>query len=121
MYKNFGDLGVALQDLVRTYQEKTQTSKNITTLGTLPTLVSIRSFLTPGAAAEMKNFIRDYPEFSKLSSTVTKHVTLMSELSRMVDRLALLDVSELQQELAVSQEHSRDLKVRPSALLKALL
>lgn len=58
----------------------------------------------------MKAFIKEYPEFSRLSGTVTRHVALMAELSRLVEKQALLEVSELQQDMAVNQDHGRHLK-----------
>jgi vacuolar protein sorting-associated protein 45 len=45
----------------------------------------------------MKRFITDYPEFRQLSGNVSKHVVLMSELSRLVESRQLLEVSELEQ------------------------
>ena len=58
----------------------------------------------------MKAFIKEYPEFSRLSGTVTRHVALMAELSRLVEKNTLLDMSELQQDIAVNQDHSKHLK-----------
>jgi hypothetical protein len=61
--------------------------------------------------ADMKRFVEDYPEFRKLSGNVSKHVTLVSELSRRVGEDNLLDVSELEQSLACNENHSSDLRV----------
>lgn len=58
----------------------------------------------------MKRFVEDYPEFRRLSGNVTKHVTLVTELSRRVGEDNLLDVSELEQSLACNENHSADLK-----------
>jgi vacuolar protein sorting-associated protein 45 len=49
--------------------------------------------------ADMKNFVENYPQFKKMSGTVSKHVTLVSELSRLVSKRNLLAISELEQEL----------------------
>jgi hypothetical protein len=92
MFHDFGELGVAVQDLVRRYQANRNTHKNITTL------------------EDMKAFIKEYPEFSRLSGTVTRHVALMSELSRRVEKDALLDLSELQQDMFVHSDHGRHLR-----------
>ena len=59
----------------------------------------------------MKRFVEDYPEFRKLSGNVSKHVTLVGELSRRVGADGLLDASELEQSLACSDNHSNDVKV----------
>lgn len=48
----------------------------------------------------MKKFVESYPEFRKMAGNVSKHVALMSELSRIMDGRSLMDVSELEQELA---------------------
>lgn len=60
---------------------------------------------------DMKRFMEDYPEFRKLSGNVTKHVTLVGELSRLVEKYSLLEVGELEQSLACSENHNQDLKV----------
>lgn len=96
MYQNFGDLGQNIKEYVQQYQAKTQTNMNIESI------------------ADMKRFVEDYPEFRKLSGNVSKHVTLVGELSRRVGEDTLLDVSELEQSLACNENHSNDLKVCPS-------
>lgn len=58
----------------------------------------------------MKRFVEEYPEFRRLSGNVTKHVTLVTELSRRVGTDNLLDVSELEQSLACNDNHSQDVK-----------
>lgn len=50
----------------------------------------------------MKRFVEEYPEFRKLGGNVSKHVALVGELSRLVDRDRLLDVGEVEQGLATS-------------------
>ncbi|KAJ2407718.1 vacuolar protein sorting-associated protein 45, partial [Coemansia sp. RSA 2530] len=60
--------------------------------------------------ADMKRFVEAYPEFRKLSGNVTKHVTLVGELSRLVAERHLLAVSELEQSLACNEQHNSDLK-----------
>lgn len=48
-----------------------------------------------------------------MSGTVTKHVTLVGELSRLVTQHNLLEVSEAEQELVCQEEHSQSLnKIR---------
>lgn len=59
----------------------------------------------------MKNFIKDYPEFKKLGNTVSRHVAVMSELSRLIEANCLMEVSEFEQELACSADHSKAVKV----------
>ncbi|CRG88776.1 Vacuolar protein sorting-associated protein 45 [Talaromyces islandicus] len=92
MYQNFGDLGGNIKEYVEQYQVKTQSNMSIESI------------------ADMKRFVEDYPEFRKLSGNVSKHVTLVSELSRRVGEDNLLDVSELEQSLACNENHSSDLR-----------
>jgi vacuolar protein sorting-associated protein 45 len=94
MYLNFGDLGGNIKDYVEQYQSKTKNNANIESI------------------SDMKRFIEEYPEFRKLSGNVSKHVTLVSELSRRVGAENLLEVSEVEQSLACNDSHSADLKVR---------
>lgn len=93
MYLNFGDLGGNIKDYVDTYQHKTKSNMNIESI------------------ADMKRFVEEYPEFRRLSGNVTKHVTLVGELSRRVEKDSLLEVSELEQSLACNDSHTADLKV----------
>ena len=93
MYLNFGDLGQNAKDYVEQFASKSQGSLKLESI------------------ADMKRFVEDYPEFRKLSGNVTKHVTLVGELSRRVGEESLLDVSELEQSLACTDNHSNDVKV----------
>ena len=64
--------------------------------------------------ADMKRFVEEYPEFRKLGGNVSKHVALVGELSRLVEKNKLLEVGETEQGLAT---HSgADLKVRTRAV-----
>ncbi|KAK9354091.1 Sec1-like protein [Lipomyces doorenjongii] len=92
MFKNFGDLGASIKDYVDKYQLRTKSNMNIESI------------------ADMKRFVEEYPEFRKLSGNVTKHVTLVSELSRRVSQDNLLETSELEQSLACNDNHANDLK-----------
>ncbi|KAI0395367.1 Sec1-like protein [Xylariaceae sp. FL0594] len=92
MYLNFGDLGGNIKDYVEQYQSKTKNNANIESI------------------ADMKRFIEEYPEFRQLSGNVSKHVTLVSELSRKVGAENLLEVSEVEQSLACNDNHASDLK-----------
>lgn len=92
MYQNFGDLGGNIKDYVEQYQSRTKSSMQIESI------------------ADMKRFVEDYPEFRKLSGNVSKHVALVGELSRRVGEDSLLDVSELEQSLVCSDNHTADLR-----------
>jgi vacuolar protein sorting-associated protein 45 len=90
---NFGDLGGSIKDYVDQYQTKTKSNMNIESIG------------------DMKRFVEEYPEFRKLAGNVSKHVTLVSELSRRVEKDNLLELSELEQSLVCNDSHGPDLKV----------
>ncbi|KAI5801726.1 Sec1-like protein [Peziza echinospora] len=92
MYLNFGDLGGNIKSYVDTYQQKTKSNMNIESI------------------ADMKRFVEEYPEFRRLSGNVSKHVTLVGELSKRVETDNLLEVSELEQSLACNDTHATDLK-----------
>src|SRR5690349_10330839 len=94
MYWNFGDLGANIKKYVDEYQTKTKSNMNIESI------------------SDMKRFVEEYPEFRKLSGNVSKHVALVSELSRRVTQDHLLEVSELEQNLACNDNHNSNLKVK---------
>lgn len=92
MYANFGDLGQNAKDYVEQFASKSADSHKLESVN------------------DMKRFVEDYPEFRKLSGNVSKHVTLVGELSRRVGGDNLLDVSELEQSIACSDNHTADLR-----------
>ncbi|RHZ56226.1 hypothetical protein Glove_405g4 [Diversispora epigaea] len=92
MELNLGDLGANIKSYVEEYQSKTKSKVGIESI------------------ADMKRFMEEYPEFRKISGNVSKHVTLVSELSRLVEKENLLEVSELEQSLACYEQHASDLK-----------
>lgn len=97
VHANFGDLGMAVKQLVDKYQSQTQTNENIQSID------------------DMQRFLENYPAFRSQSVTVSKHVTLMGELARRVEVDGLMDVSQLEQELACGDDHNahfRDVVVK---------
>ncbi|OLY78964.1 Vacuolar protein sorting-associated protein 45 [Smittium mucronatum] len=97
MHLNFGDLGVSIKDYVNSFQETSKSNQKLDTID------------------DMKKFVENYPEYRKLSGNVSKHVTLVSELSRLVSDRNLLKVSELEQSLVCNgnfqtDEHMRQLQ-----------
>ena len=55
---------------------------------------------------DMKNFVEMYPAFKKQSGTVNKHVILVEELSKRTAKNKLLNISEVEQNLCVDEDHS---------------
>jgi len=89
---NFGDLGVSIKKYVEDYQQQTKNTAKIESI------------------EEMQRFVDEYPEFRKMSGNVSKHVSVVHELSRVVEAHGLLEASQLEQEMACSenrQEHFR--------------
>nr|SVE88547.1 EOG090X03QA [Daphnia sinensis]SVE89172.1 EOG090X03QA [Daphnia sinensis]SVE91048.1 EOG090X03QA [Daphnia sinensis]SVE91673.1 EOG090X03QA [Daphnia sinensis] len=95
MYLNFGDIGQTIKSLMDEFQTKAKSHQKVESI------------------ADMKAFVENYPQFKKMSGAVTKHVTLVGELSRLVTQHNLLEVSEAEQELACQEEHTQSLtKIR---------
>ena len=60
----------------------------------------------------IQQFIENYPQFRKLSGTVSKHVAVVSELSRLVSEYHLMAVSECEQDLVTGSDRANAMKVR---------
>ncbi|CED82751.1 vacuolar protein sorting-associated protein 45 [Phaffia rhodozyma] len=95
LFSNFGDLGASLATYVSEFQKRSTVASNPGSIETV---------------ADMKRFVEEYPEFRKLGGNVSKHVALVGELSRIVERDGLLGISELEQSLASNESHTADLK-----------
>ena len=92
MYANYGEIGQTIQSLVKNFQDrKGNLGGNVD---------SIR---------DIKDFITNYPEFKKMSGTVSKHVTLVDELSKEVRKNNLLEISELEQNIACGDENDNSI------------
>uniref|UniRef100_A0A8D3C1N3 Vacuolar protein sorting-associated protein 45 n=1 Tax=Scophthalmus maximus TaxID=52904 RepID=A0A8D3C1N3_SCOMX len=89
LYLNFGEIGTNIKNLMEDFQKKKPKGQQ--------KLESI---------TDMKAFVDNYPQFKKMSGTVSKHVTVVGELSRLVSERQLMEVSEAEQELACQNDHS---------------
>merc|ERR1712050_733994 len=85
LMSNFGDLGVSIKSYVEEYQQQTKNTAKIESI------------------EEMQRFVDEYPEFRRMSGNVSKHVAVVHELSRLVETNGLLKASQLEQELACSE------------------
>lgn len=54
----------------------------------------------PWYAEDMAKFVDNYPEYRKMQGNVSKHVTLVTEMSKIVEERKLMLVSQTEQELA---------------------
>ena len=59
--------------------------------------------------------MENYPQFRKLKSTVSKHVAVVGELSRIVDHNKLMALSEAEQDLVTGSDKGAAMKVRVHA------
>jgi hypothetical protein len=87
-HANYGDLGGAIKSLLDGYQRDAKMNEQISSVG------------------DMQSFMERYPAFRSQAHNVSKHVALMSELSRLVEVCKLMDVSALEQELACNDDHA---------------
>lgn len=77
MFKNFGDIGAAVKELVDEFQRHNHQGRNVSTL------------------EDMQNFVESYSEYSAAQRNASKHVTLISLLSTIVDQRTLMQASAL--------------------------
>ncbi|XP_054788368.1 vacuolar protein sorting-associated protein 45 homolog [Prosopis cineraria] len=82
MYENFGDIGMNIKRLVDEFQQVAKSNQNIQTI------------------EDMAKFVDNYPEYRKMHGNVSKHVALVTEMSKIVQERKLMLVSEVEQELA---------------------
>lgn len=116
LYSDFGEIGIKIKDLVDQFQKKQHSTANIESI------------------SDMKKFVDNYPQFKKFSGlsistfqlskficllnsclftqflfilgTVSKHVAIVGELSRIVQDCNLLEVSETEQSMTAQASHS---------------
>ncbi|GKV13884.1 hypothetical protein SLEP1_g24846 [Rubroshorea leprosula] len=82
MHENFGDIGMNIKRMVDDFQQVAKSNQNIQTI------------------EDMAKFVDNYPEYRKMQGNVSKHVTLVTEMSKIVEERKLMLVSETEQELA---------------------
>ncbi|KAK3930692.1 Vacuolar protein sorting-associated protein 45 [Frankliniella fusca] len=92
LYLNFGEIGQTIKDLMDEFQKRSKSNRKLESI------------------QDMKNFVEAYPQFKKMSGTVSKHVVVVGELAAMMERHNLLEVSETEQELACQEAHSQHLQ-----------
>lgn len=92
LFLNFGEIAQNIKTLMDDFQIKAKSHQKVESI------------------ADMKAFVENYPQFKKLSGNVFKHVTVVGELSSLVGRNLLLEVSEVEQELSSHDEHSQQLQ-----------
>lgn len=92
LYADFGTVGQSLRSLVEEFQTKAKSHQKVESI------------------EDMKNFIEHYPHFKQMSGTVSKHVAVVGELARLNEQHSLLEVSELEQEIACHANHTQNIQ-----------
>lgn len=116
MYENFGDIGMNIKRMVDDFQQVAKSNQNIQTVGTNMAslkLFSAKTFIITvsglvriiicefvGFTEDMARFVDNYPEYKKMQGNVSKHVTLVTEMSKLVEARKLMLVSQTEQDLA---------------------
>ena len=88
MFANYGDLGSSVKKLVDNFQQISKMNKQIDSI------------------EDMARFVESFPEFRQQSGNVSKHVSLMSELSRIITEKSLMAVSMVEQEIVCGQDRA---------------
>lgn len=91
LFANYGEIATTIRDLMESFQKRAKEQKKIESI------------------SDMKNFVETYPQFKKMSGTVNKHLTLISELSMQIGKKSLLELSELEQDMVCRADHSAQL------------
>ncbi|KDO31880.1 hypothetical protein SPRG_03096 [Saprolegnia parasitica CBS 223.65] len=103
VHANFGEICMAVKDLVDAYKRSSKQNENIESI------------------EDMQRFVDKYAEFRAQSVTVSKHVTLMGELNRLIEVQGLMDVSTLEQDMACNDDASGHLRELTLRLRKAAI
>lgn len=88
MHLNFGEIGENIKELVDEYQASQPNKKESQSIEDLQAL------------------IQDAPEIRKKCGEVSKHVSLVFEFKRQTETRMLMELSQVEQELAVTQDHA---------------
>lgn len=83
----FGDLGANIKKLVDKFAKEVKGARNIKNI------------------EDMKKFVENYGDYLAKQGTVSKHVAVMGELSKLVSNRKLLDISAIEQEIVCSNDH----------------
>lgn len=86
MIDHFGDLGLHVKSMVDKFQEYKGSHIKIESL------------------SDMKRFMEDYPKFKEMSNNMSKHVDLLTHINNIIQADHLMEISELEQNLAVPGE-----------------
>lgn len=69
----------------------------------------------------MAKFVDNYPQYRKMHGNVSKHVTLVTEMSKIVEERKLMLVSETEQELACNGGQGAAFEVNFTVILALIV
>ncbi|KAJ1609568.1 putative vacuolar protein-sorting protein VPS45 [Cryptosporidium canis] len=90
-YENFGDIGFSIRDMVNDHSESSKLNRRLETI------------------EDINRFVQTYPDFKKEYNNIFKHVSILHEISRIVQDRDLMRISAIEQDLTVCDnidEHS---------------
>lgn len=82
VFANYGEVGVDVKSLLDQFASKNEKHKQVESL------------------EDMKRFISEHIDFTRLQGNVTKHVNIMSEVAEAISKRGLMEISMAEQELA---------------------
>ena len=89
-FANYGEIGANVKQLVARYQSVTKTNVNLESIQAL------------------QDFVDKYPQYRQLSGNVSKHVSVVSAVSKITSQRKLLLVSEVEQEIVCGSVNNHD-------------
>lgn len=92
MYEDFGDFAESVKKELDDYSSVRKKNEKIESLN------------------DMQKVLDSIPELKKKSTNISKHVTLTSELSKLVTERNLIDISKLEQEMTVKDNKNEHFK-----------
>ena len=91
-WANYGDLAVAVKGLLSAYSEQRKLNEDMSSI------------------EDMQRFLERYPALKAQTHVVEKHMAVLTELTRKMEALRLLDCSELEQMIACSDDRQAHLR-----------
>eukprot|EP00775_Hariotina_reticulata_P002080 gene2080-2399_t len=82
LFSNYGDVGLSVKELVDKFAQASKQHQQVNSLD------------------DMRRFILEHSDFSRAQSNVTKHVNIVTQLSEIVTKRSLMEVSTLEQDLS---------------------
>ncbi|EAR92468.1 vacuolar protein sorting-associated protein (macronuclear) [Tetrahymena thermophila SB210] len=93
MYENFGALADNIRNLIESYQTEQQRNKKMDTL------------------ADLQNAVNNLPELKKKSTNLNKHVTLSSEVTKLIEEQRVMAISQVEQEISSKEARNDQAKM----------